>query len=210
MMQKLGKLPRETKPIFATLTFPDEFYKSRFDQDLLEKIMQRLYARFRRKYPAAGAFWRKEFERRKSGRHIGEVFPHYHLLVYGVKQVAFFQGWLQLAWWEVCGKLSLQHLKAGTSASEVRSYKGVTHYASKYLAKMPEFEFGTGRIWGIWQEHNLPWIAPVLVQIGEQKAVAVIRLLRRYARVKGRDLRALRLLVNNPEFWLEKVLPQIK
>jgi hypothetical protein len=42
--------------------------------------------RLRRVSPSASAFWRIEWKARKSGVHEGKLFPHFHLLVWGLAE----------------------------------------------------------------------------------------------------------------------------
>jgi hypothetical protein len=41
-------------------------------------------ARIRRRWPKASGIWRLEFKERESGAHLGEVAPHFHLLLWEV------------------------------------------------------------------------------------------------------------------------------
>lgn len=75
-------------PTFVTLTLPDESFRdsvSAFAKDAkawLDTFLKRL----RRVCPEASGFWRIEWLARKSGHHEGKLFPHFHLLVWGLPE----------------------------------------------------------------------------------------------------------------------------
>jgi hypothetical protein len=56
------------------------------------------------------------------------------------------------SWYEVTGKVSERHLRAGTRVETIRKWKEATSYVERYMAKPEEFPGGlqTGRIWGVW------------------------------------------------------------
>jgi len=75
-------------PDFVTLTLPDDCFddsvssfakKAKGHLDVLLK-------RFHRACPSACGFWRIEWKARKSGLYEGKLFPHFHLLVWGLPQ----------------------------------------------------------------------------------------------------------------------------
>lgn len=75
-----------TLPQFLTLTLPDESFcddvgefarRAKAWLDAFEKRLLRVC-------PGACGIWRIEWQARKSGRHQGKLFPHFHLLVWGV------------------------------------------------------------------------------------------------------------------------------
>jgi len=75
-------------PAFVTMTFPDDCYKptvADFAKDA-KACLDVLVKRFRRACPSACGFWRIEWQTRKSGLHEGKLFPHFHLLVWGLGQ----------------------------------------------------------------------------------------------------------------------------
>jgi len=73
-------------PDFVTLTLPDDCFDdcvSRFAKTAKE-FLDVLLKRLRRACPSACGFWRIEWKARKSGLHEGKLFPHFHLLVWGL------------------------------------------------------------------------------------------------------------------------------
>ena len=130
---------------------------------------------------------------------MGELFPHYHLLVYGVSLVDF-RGWFAENWWEVCGKLSEAHRKAGTQAKMIIGYRQVMGYVSKYMAKVERSKIPAGRVWGVCNIELLPWVREIKMIVEEREAVQLIRYMRRKAKIKGRDYRALSIFCD-PNQW---------
>jgi hypothetical protein len=90
------------------------------------------------------------------------------------------------SWYEVTGKVSEGHLRAGTRVERVRRWRGVTSYVERYMAKPEEFPEGlqTGRIWGIWNKELLP-IRWEEVEVSLQDAYKIRRIYRKLARKKG-------------------------
>lgn len=203
-MQKMAKVDKQELPVFVTLTFPDQFYSDRLDAAKVKCILKRFRSRLKRHYAAVGGFWKLEAASRKSGMYVGEVFLHFHMLLWGVKDVLSFRLWVAQAWYEVCGRLSDAHLQAGTSVEKVRSYKGAMFYASKYIAKQGEYEFETGRVWGEIEIENIPFVRSITVRLTEREAVCMLRYMRRFARLRGRDYHSLTLFMD-AEFWLNNL-----
>ena len=90
------------------------------------------------------------------------------------------------AWYEVTGKVSEGHLRAGTHVVAVKRWKQATSYVERYMAKPEEFPEGlqTGRIWGIWNENLLP-VRWETVEVSLRDAFKIRRIYRNLARKKG-------------------------
>jgi hypothetical protein len=90
------------------------------------------------------------------------------------------------SWYEVCGEVSEGHLLAGTRVEEIKTWRRVTSYAERYMAKEEEFPEGleTGRIWGAWSEKLLP-IQLETVKVTLEDAFKIRRVYRKLARRKG-------------------------
>lgn len=75
-------------PDFVTLTLPDSAFEdsvtsfSKTAKLHLDVLLKRLH----RACPSACGFWRIEWKARKSGMYEGKLFPHFHLLVWGLPQ----------------------------------------------------------------------------------------------------------------------------
>jgi hypothetical protein len=112
--------------------------------DALDKRMRREFEDFQ--------FFIWKLEPQKRGA------PHFHLLLVlkgeltdaRLNQIRRF---IACAWHEVVGSGRPEHLQAGTQVQLVKSWEGVSHYTSKYLAKtfdgseIPTW-WQPGRYWG--------------------------------------------------------------
>lgn len=128
--------------VSITLTYPGEYPE---DAEACKKHLKALYKRLQRTYGEFSAFWRLGIQRRGAW--------HFHLLLFvpssfgSIVELRYF---IASSWWEVCGKLSEDHLCAGTHVEEVRKWRSATSYLEKYVAKPEQFPKGvqTGRVWG--------------------------------------------------------------
>jgi len=75
-------------PQFITMTLPDDVFCddvgefARTAKHWLDTFLKRLS----RVAPGAAGFWRIEWKSRASGTYLGKLFPHFHLLVWGLPQ----------------------------------------------------------------------------------------------------------------------------
>jgi len=160
MLRLIAKLEQTRKPLWFDLTYPDEFFNDRMDgARLKESHLKKFFQRLQYVYPEVAVIWKLEYKARKSGKNVGAMFPHFHMLVWGLHDENLYDLRQLVArmWWEVCGKLSEKHLEAGTSVSRIKSYRGVFWYASKYMSKEVEEEVSeVGRWWGVKGREHLP------------------------------------------------------
>ena len=166
------------KMIFVTLTYPGEYPQNlaRYKGHLkaLHKRLQRMYGSF-------AAFWRLGIQRRGAW--------HFHLLLFvgsSLGSIGGLRRFISSSWYEVTGKVSEGHLRAGTRVEVVKRWKEATSYVERYMAKPEEFPEGleTGRIWGIWSKELLP-IWWETVEIGLKDAFRIRRIYRKLAKRKG-------------------------
>lgn len=167
LLRTVAKLQRSRRPLFITLTYPDEFVEKRLDGEILKrKHLKNFYKRMQYRYPEMGLVWKLEYVERKSGEHQGVIFPHFHLIAWGLEGQDIFdmRDYVAGSWWEVCGKLSEDHRAAGTRVERLRSVGGVLYYASKYLGKEVrdvfddrEAPINVGRWWGLMGRERLPF-----------------------------------------------------
>lgn len=201
MMYRLAEVRRDAIPLFVTLTYPDQFPRSGGEWS---RDMQRLRMRILRRGWAA--VWRREFKARKSGENAGEVAPHYHLLVWGAEYQEL-RRWIPTAWWECCGCICDDHLRAGTKVEMLRSWRGVMSYVSKYMAKVEEYPpdlESVGRAWGVVNAAAIPWARCTAMTCSNATANQMIRFMRRYARMKARSSNAsLTIFCENPMRWMD-------
>ena len=114
---------------------------------------------------------------------------HFHLLLFVGPSVGALKGlrrFVSTSWYEVTGKASEGHLRAGTRVEAVRRWKEATSYAERYVAKPEGFPAGsrTGRLWGIWGGQLLP-VRWEEVEIALRDAFRIRRIYRKRAKRKG-------------------------
>lgn len=129
--------------LFLTLTYPDEFPA----MGKVKRDLDTFFKRVRRKFPKAAGVWRLEMKERETGKNAGQVAPHFHILVFGVRYLDY--GWLARTWFEIVGSHDLDHLSAGTSIERVHNYQHAQSYISKYMTKLKDDATeDCGRFWG--------------------------------------------------------------
>lgn len=89
MLDRLNEISTAAPlPYFVTATLPDDVFDdsaSRFAKTA--KVWKDNFAkRLARVAPLACGFWRIEWKARKSGRYEGKLFPHFHLMVWGLPE----------------------------------------------------------------------------------------------------------------------------
>jgi hypothetical protein len=128
--------------ISITLTYPHEYPE---DPELCKNHLKALRKRLQRKFGDFAGFWRLGIQRRRAW--------HFHLLLFvgpSLGPLDKLRRFISSSWYEVTGKVSEGHLRAGTRVEVVNRWKEATSYAERYMAKPEEFPEGlqTGRIWG--------------------------------------------------------------
>jgi hypothetical protein len=114
---------------------------------------------------------------------------HFHLLLFvgsSLGSIGELRRFISSSWYEVTGKVSEGHLRAGTRVEAVKRWKQVTSYVERYMAKPEEFPPGseTGRIWGVWNEKLLP-VRWETAQVSLKDAYKIRRIYRKLAKRKG-------------------------
>jgi hypothetical protein len=132
-------------------------------------------------YGPFAAFWRMGIQTRGAW--------HFHLLLFvgpSVGPVDELRRFISTSWYEVTGKVSEGHLRAGTRVETIRKWKEATSYVERYIAKPEDFPEGvqTGRIWGIWNPKLLP-VRWETAQVSLRDAYRIRRIYRKLARRKG-------------------------
>jgi hypothetical protein len=128
--------------IFVTLTHPKQYPD---DPELCKRPLKALRKRLQKEYESFAAFWRLGIQRRGAW--------HFHLLLIvgpSIGSVDKLRPFISSSWYEVTGKVSEGHLRAGTRVEAVKRWKQATSYVERYMAKPETFPKGlkTGRIWG--------------------------------------------------------------
>jgi hypothetical protein len=164
--------------IFVTLTYPKQYPE---DPEVCKSHLKALRRRLQRKFGEFAGFWRLGIQKRGAW--------HFHLLLFVgpfIGPIGELRRFISSSWYEVTGKVSEGHLRAGTRVEAVRRWREVTSYIERYMAKPEEFPEGlqTGRIWGVWNEELLP-VRWETAQVSLQDALRIRRIYRKLARKKG-------------------------
>ncbi len=167
--------------LFATLTFPKNRWPS--DPEMWKRNLQKLKQRLDRKYGKISGFWRLELHGQD-----GTLHPHFHLLLVldqariSNEALADIRAFVANAWYMICGKISDDHLLAGTQVKRVRSRRDWLRL-TKYIAKKEKLQdesLMTRRVWGVWSKDLLP-IELEVVKIKIEDAFKIRRWTRRLA-----------------------------
>lgn len=216
LMRKLATVKTGELPSFLTLTFPDS-WSYHDDPGEWKRVLKRFEARFRRHFETGAYIWRLEVVPRKSGERIGQLSPHFHLLVFGVSYAAL-REFVPVAWYEAVGTGDEKHLRAGTQVARVRSRRGVMSYASKAVGRVMGAEMGktiqaqagrVGRWWGVAMRDNFDAVVSAVkaLDLTEQEAVRLLRAFRRLSHVPGRDYPSLTTFIDGALLLL--LLPRL-
>jgi hypothetical protein len=164
--------------IFVTLTYPHEYPE---DPELCKRHLKALRKRLQRTFGDFAGFWRLGIQKRGAW--------HFHLLLFvgpSFGTEGEVRRFISSSWYEVAGKVSEGHLRAGTRVETVKRWKRATSYVERYMAKPEEFPQGllTGRIWGVWNEELLP-VRWETTKVNLKDAFKIRRIYRKLARRKG-------------------------
>ena len=202
------KLPKGEAglPSFVTLTYPGDDYSH--DAKTWKRDLDTLFKRLKRKFPLSSAIWKLEPQKRGA--------PHFHLLVWGVNDDRVMADlhlmqWLPAVWHTIVGSSQAAHLVRGVLVKSVWSWGGIQSYLSKYMSKLPEGELSSdweypGRWWGVFSSANIPWGTPIKIPLPLAESKIMIRYLRKYAGIKGRDFSSsLTIICRNADDWFDKL-----
>lgn len=160
------------------MTYPKQYPE---DPELCKRHLKAFLKRLEHRYGPFTAFWRLGIQVRGAW--------HFHLLLFAPPSFGTLQELrdsVASCWYEVTGKVSEGHLRAGTNLEVVRRWKKATSYAEKYLAKEEHFPEGmvTGRVCGTWNKEFLP-VRWETTQVSLRDAFKIRRICRKLARKKG-------------------------
>jgi hypothetical protein len=187
----------------VTLTYPSVFPSVDRAKRDLKVYLQRLG----REFPEAGWIWKLEPQERGA--------PHYHLLVWGVPVIRLLK-WTVDAWFSIAGNGDVYHklfhlgvLKdSKPCVQQVRSFRGVWSYASKYLGKTFDVaEWGkqwTGRFWGVGKRENVPFGHEMERETTWPTVVRIMRYQRRFSHLRRGSGNSLTILCDADQ-WVEKL-----
>ncbi len=167
--------------LFVTLTYPENKWSP--EPKVWKRSLQKFRQRLERKYGEIAGFWRLEL-----ASDDGNLRPHFHLLLVldqvriSNKALANFRAFIANAWYEASGKISDDHLLAGTQVLRVRSQQDwlrLTKYIGK-KEKLQDSSLKTSNAWGVWRDDLLP-IEREVVEINLADAIRIRRWMRRLA-----------------------------
>jgi hypothetical protein len=195
--------------LFITLTYPGQWSK---DPRQWKRDLDTFWKRMEREYGLVPGWWKLEPQKRGA--------PHFHLLIRLYYKTVMgglegLQKWLSKAWFEVVGSGDEKHLRAGTRAEVVRTWRGVIAYAAKYLGKdcsgFIDKETGevlfVGRMWGCRHKRLIPvqikWVVllrTVLAKLRREFRRLVERKGRKYWSFRRREGYSVSAFVNSTDF----------
>lgn len=166
---------RMQEALFVTLTYPREWPR---DWEVWKRDLDVFLKRLQRQAPTSTTIWRLEYQRRGA--------PHFHLLILGLAYIG--HDWIANNWWETCGQLSPDHLRAGTNIKKCTNWRTILSYLGKYIAKRESEKVRHhGRVWGVRGRANLP-ANLVSAPLEPKQFYTARRYLKRiYAEKTGRD-----------------------
>jgi hypothetical protein len=216
LMRLLNTVDVTRLPVFVTLTYPDS-YNSPLEPRQWKQDLRVFELRLKRRFPGGCYVWRMETLERKSGERIGEIMPHFHLLVYGVSQ-ARLRKWVPVAWYETVGTNDVKHLHAGTQVKLITSRRGVMRYASKALGQVMSGELaktlqakgeGVGRWWGVAlrKTFRLYVSEKNQVELSDEESINVLRVFRKLSKAFPRRYRSLTAFISGK--FISERLPEM-
>jgi len=213
LKRTIAKIRSDRLPYFVTLTYADT-YQYFEDPVMWKNDLKRFAQRFGRKYDGGSFVWRLEMVDRKSGQHVGEVRPHFHMLVYGIHDNEYlsFREFVASAWYDITNSGVESHIR--TKVEKIRSRNGVQSYAAKGMSKVLAGEVAkfsqsiganVGRWWGVYFRGDVPWSEMFDTVLTDQQAKNLLRLFRKHAGLNGKDFRSLTVFLDT-KYWI-KCLP---
>lgn len=137
--------------LFATLTYPDEIVQRTSKERSKDRFLWHRYLETHLKHQVA-VIWRVEWAARKSGELIGQLLPHWHLLILTSSYIHHRD---VRDWWRKSIKYEGGFL--ATDIKRVSGTEGAIRYVAKYTAKAASLDIvpyrnnnrQTGRHWGV-------------------------------------------------------------
>jgi hypothetical protein len=213
MLYMMAKTDKRKKPVFITLTYPDDYPGSpkEWKRDL--KIFLQ---RFRRHFNQTGGVWKLEPQKRGA--------PHYHMIAWiPYNEMKKTIKWVADNWYEVVGSGDINHWKWHMGllgkgnvpcVGSIKSERGVMGYAGKYVGKMTEdYDLApelvkawgeAGKWWGIFGDVFIPWGELITAAVDFKEAAVLMRYMRRAAHFRSRQYQTLNLLCG-ADFWFDRL-----
>ena len=92
-----------------------------------------------------------------------------------------FREWLSTSWYFVVDSHDMNHMRAGTHFTSLKSWAGFSFYFSHYMAHVSEVAVPLyGRCWGLFNRKCIPWAQMVEVELEGREGYRLRRIARRY------------------------------
>lgn len=161
--------------VFITLTYPDSHADRTMGARATDKY---LFLRHMEKYlgKKLGALWRIEWQPRKSGKRLGQLVAHWHLIVFGT---SYIPKDVVRSYWQL---VLLADGPVVTWIEGIKSGKKLARYVGKYCSKIPEADVldnatylnNLGRHWGINRKELIPMFPRFVVPFLEPKDIHLV------------------------------------
>jgi hypothetical protein len=187
LRRTLAPIPRDSKALFVTFTFPKDFS---IDPETAKRLLENWRKRFERKYGEHAVVWKLEFR---------DGTLHFHLLIFFDRHLAISKArmaeireWVAHSWWDVCGRTSVTHLEVGTRVERPRSLPRTMMYVSKGERLLGDTSSSSdapppyaGRRWGVLRRNLLP-VVWVETHVSLKDGFQIRRILRKLLGLKNR------------------------
>lgn len=190
LLDTVNSIRNFDRALFVTLTYPDHFPRHAV---VWKTHIANFRKRLKRQFPLSGGIWRLELKERKSGANVGQIAPHFHLLIVGATgSLSRIRRWVACAWYEVVKSGDSKHAYAGTNVERCNNRTHAAWYVAKYIAKVDAAKhfdhvtgerIWTGRMWGKFGE--LDESAYMEVDISRTRFHLLRNLLARWVRENG-------------------------
>jgi len=190
MIEYMARIRHTGSMMFATMTYSDDVLL-RGEADVRAHF-EAFRRRLERTFPAWRALWRIELQDRKSGELIGEIVPHFHILIFtDIKYddnllnviTNSFASWASVAWHEIIGSTDPNGYRYGFHCTPVRNRKHAMSYISKYIGKESTDDYEIGRRWGRIGKFDVGYSETF--RLTEDENIIFKRLIRRWLRNKN-------------------------
>ncbi len=140
--------------------------------------------------------WKREWQDRKSGKNIGEIISHFHVLFGGMSPKQH-KNWVSICcqilirWVEITGTDNENALVVAINKKSYRRIENPKHatcYISKYFSKDEPLDIppgeSIGRCWG--KSKNCPDAVPWIISLTDRETVKLIRHMIRKKKLKSK------------------------
>jgi hypothetical protein len=114
--------------VAVTLTYPDQLLPRAMEQRRMDRSQFLRHVEAHQQKPVYG-IWRTEWLPRKTGRCVGMIAPHIHLVLFGVRFIPYD---VVNEWWKGCIQWR-DYVR--TEIKRARKQRTTLHYLSKYITK---------------------------------------------------------------------------